>query len=258
MIAWLMLALVVAAIALRWRGRSLAALVAAWLRGPGASRSRGTAASAAAIIMIYGMTSLVALAAAGRLDAIVTFPAELHDATAWVAPIGAGDLWVFAAGIGGGAVLGALLVALTAWRGWRQFGPAYRSPAIARGAHEIGAALVLSAAAGLAEELCFRLAIPLLVAIVSGSGVVGCGVGWALFALAHRYQGRGAMAAVALVGTALAWAYLATGLLLVVVVLHALVDVNALVVRPWMERRFALRVPAHGGTPTHKRNPGGG
>jgi membrane protease YdiL (CAAX protease family) len=45
------------------------------------------------------------------------------------------------------------------------------------------------------------------------------------------------MAAVALVGAALAWIYLATGLLWLVIALHALVDANALVVRPWLERR---------------------
>lgn len=241
MIASLLLPLAIAAIALRWHGRSLAALVADRLRRPGTSRPGATLAWAAGILVMYGATSLVALTLVGRFDAIVTLPAELRDAAAWVPPIGADDLWLFAAAIGGGAIVGALLVALAAWRGWRSFGPAYRSPAMARGPGEIGAALALSAAAGIAEELFFRLMLPLLVAIVSGSGIAGCVVGWALFALAHRYQGRGGMAAVALVGAVLGWMYLATGMLWVVVLLHALVDANALVVRPWVERRFVGR-----------------
>lgn len=216
-------------------------MVADRLRGPGTSRPGTTLAWAAGILLMYGATSLVALALVGRFDAIVTLPAELHDAAAWMAPIGTDDLWLFAAAIGGGAVVGALLVALAAWRGWRSFGPAYRSPAMARGPGEVTAALALSVAAGIAEELFFRLMLPLLVAIVSGSGIAGCVVGWALFALAHRYQGRGGMAAVALVGAALAWVYLATGMLWVAVVLHALVDANALVLRPWVERRFRAR-----------------
>ena len=63
-------------------------------------------------------------------------------------------------------------------------------------------------------------------------------IGWALFTLAHRYQGRGGMAAVALVGAVLAYLYLATGLLWLVALLHAVVDANSLVLRPWLERRF--------------------
>ena len=103
---------------------------------------------------------------------------------------------------------------------------------------EVGAALALSAAAGIGEELFFRLTVPLLAASVFGSAVLGCALGWALFTLAHRYQGRGGMLAVSVVGAVLGWLYLATGQLWVVIVLHALVDANALVVRPWLERRL--------------------
>ncbi|WBH17640.1 CPBP family intramembrane glutamic endopeptidase [Sphingomonas radiodurans] len=223
-----------------WRGRSLAALVAERLRGPFASRRRNATAWATGIFVMYGATSLIALALLGRLDAVLALPSELRAAAAriGVAPIGFDELWIYAGAIGGGFALGALLVALSAWRGWRLLGPSYRSPAIVRTRPEIAAALLLSAAAGVGEELFFRLLVPLLAAIVSGSGTIGCVVGWGLFTLAHQYQGRGGMLAVGVVGAVLGWLYLATGLLWVVALLHALVDVNALVVRPWVERRL--------------------
>ena len=237
-------ALLVAAIAMVahgwWRGRSLATWIAMRVRGRSLSRPRATLGWAAGIAVMYGATSLVALALLGRFDAPIILPRELREAARGlgIAPIALEALWEIGAAIGGGFVLGALFVVIATRRGWRAFGPSYRSPAMAVTRHEAGAALVLSAAAGIGEELFFRLAVPLLAAIVSGSGIAGCSLGWALFTLAHRYQGRGGMAAVALVGAVLGWLYLATGALWLVALLHALVDVNSLVLRPWLERRL--------------------
>ena len=240
MLAAVLLAAAVAMIAHGWwHGRSLAGWVAHRVRGASSARPRASLGWAAGIGVMYGATSLVALALLGRLDALTVLPTEFTDAAALlgVAAVAPEALWEIGAALCGGFVLGALFVVFALRRGWR-FGPPYRSPAIAVTRREAGAALVLSAAAGLGEELFFRLAVPLLAAIVSGSGMVGCVVGWGLFTLAHRYQGRWGMAAVALVGAGLGWLYLATGALWVVVLLHTLVDANSLVVRPWLERRL--------------------
>jgi membrane protease YdiL (CAAX protease family) len=237
-------ALLVAAIAMIahgwWRGRSLAVWIALRVRGRSPSRPRATLGWAAGIGVMYGATSLVALAVLGRLDALIMLPRELRQAAGrlGIAPIALEALWEIGGAIGGGFVLGALLVVVAARRGWRMIGPSYRSPAMAVTRYEAAAALVLSAAAGVGEELFFRLVVPLLAAIVFGSGVAGCALGWALFTFAHRYQGRGGMIAVGLVGAVLGWVYLATGTLWLVALLHALVDANSLVVRPWLERRF--------------------
>jgi membrane protease YdiL (CAAX protease family) len=223
-----------------WSGRSLAARIALAVRGGSMSRPRATLGWAAGIGIMYGATSIVALALLGRLDALAVLPAELRNAgrALGIAPVLIRDLREVALPIGAGFLGGAMLVVLVVRRGWR-IGPRYRSPAVAGTGAEVGAALVLSTAAGVAEEVFFRLTVPLLAAIVFGSAVGGCALGWALFTLAHRYQGRGGMLAVALVGAALGWLYLATGALWIVVALHAIVDANALVVRPWLERRFA-------------------
>lgn len=223
-----------------WRRKSLASIIAERLRGPVPSRPRSSLAWAAGILVMYGATSLVALALVGRLDALVVLPPELVPAVATlgIAPIDLAELGRLGVAIGGGFVLGAAFVVLALKRGWRWIDPPYRSSAVAMRGDEAGAALALSAAAGIGEELFFRLTVPLLAASVFGSAVLGCALGWALFTLAHRYQGRGGMLAVSMVGAVLGWLYLATGQLWVVIVLHALVDANALVVRPWLERRL--------------------
>ncbi|QNE33057.1 CPBP family intramembrane metalloprotease [Sphingomonas sp. NBWT7] len=225
-----------------WRGRSIAASVARAVRGQSRDRRRATLGWAAGIAAMYGVTALTALALLGRLDALSTLPPELAAARALgIAPLSAIGIRDVAGAIAGGFLGGAILVALTAWRRRRTIDLGYRSSAIAASRAEASAALVLAAAAGFGEELFFRLAVPLLVAIVFGSGVAGCAVGWALFTIAHRYQGWRAMAAVGLVGLVLAWLYLATGSLWLVVLLHTIIDANALVIRPWLERVFARR-----------------
>ncbi len=229
-----------AMVAHSWQRPSLASRIAAAVRGGSRSRPRASLGWAAGIAGMYGASSLIALALLGRSDALLVLPAELQAARATfgISFIPPEEITGLALPIAGGFMGGALLVAVLLRRGWR-VGPRYRSPAIARTRQEVGAALVLAAAAGVAEEVFFRLTIPLLFAIVVGSGVAGCVLGWALFTAAHRYQGRGGMVAVALVGAALGWLYLATGALWLVIALHAVVDANALVIRPAIERRFA-------------------
>ncbi|MCC2979859.1 CPBP family intramembrane glutamic endopeptidase [Sphingomonas sp. IC4-52] len=235
-------ALLLAALGLLAHGwstkRSVAARIAWAFRGSSASRPRATLGWALGIALMYGATTLAALALLGRLDALTVLPVELRAAATHlgVAPLRIDAVAEIAWSIGGGFVLGAIAVIVMARRGWLRLGLMYRSPAVATNRREAGAAVLLATAAGVGEELFFRLLIPLLVAIVSGSGVAGCAVGWATFALAHRYQGALGMAAVAIVGAVLAWLYLATGLLWLVILLHTLVDANALVLRPWLEK----------------------
>lgn len=228
-----------------WRGRSMAAWIAGAVRGQSASRPRSTLGWALGIGVMYGATAIIALALIGRLDTLFALPRELRAAATAlsITPIGVDELRDMGVAIVAGFALGGLLVAVSARRGWRTFGPAYRSPAIARTRGETGAALILSAAAGIGEELFFRLLVPLLGALVFGNGIAGCVLGWALFTLAHRYQGRGGMAAVGLVGAVLGWLYLATGQLWLVMALHMIVDANSLIVRPWLERAIPRNRP---------------
>jgi membrane protease YdiL (CAAX protease family) len=92
-------------------------------------------------------------------------------------------------------------------------------------------AILLSVSAGISEELFFRLFVPLLVALVSGSALLGCVVATLLFGALHRYQGAGGVIATTLVGAVLAYVYLASGALWLAMLFHIVIDLNALVVR---------------------------
>ena len=78
-----------------------------------------------------------------------------------------------------------------------------------------------------------------LVAHATGSAWLGFGVGVALFGAAHRYQGWTGILATAGVGMLMTIVYLATGSLAAAMLLHALIDLNAVVVRPIVSGRLS-------------------
>lgn len=139
----------------------------------------------------------------------------------------------------------ATLVAIAIWvhrvRSFRTPVPAAIAPLIPRNGRERLAALVLSLNAGYAEELFFRLALPLLLASVTGSAALGIAIAIAIFGLIHWYQGWKGIVATALVGALLTLIYLQSGSLLRVMVTHAIIDVVGLVVRPMIAERVARR-----------------
>lgn len=141
----------------------------------------------------------------------------------------------------------ATLVAIAVWvrrvRSFRAPVPAAIAPLIPRNGREQVAALVLSLNAGYAEELFFRLALPLLLATVTGSAALGLAIALAIFGLIHWYQGWKGIVATALVGALLTLIYLQSGSLLRVMVTHAIIDVVGLVVRPMIADRLARPDP---------------
>ena len=92
--------------------------------------------------------------------------------------------------------------------------------------------MLLSLVAGVAEELFFRLALPLLVALATGSALAGFILSALLFAAAHRYQGKAGVIATGAMGVAFAVLYLASGALWLAIAAHIVVDLNSLVIRP--------------------------
>jgi membrane protease YdiL (CAAX protease family) len=128
------------------------------------------------------------------------------------------------------------LVALLVLRriGRTPAGIRYRSPAAMRGPSEWPGAVALSLAAGIGEELFFRLTLPLLVAMVTGSGLAGFAVGLVAFGASHRHQGWVGVLATGIVGVFLAGLYLLTGRLWLAMLVHVVIDLNALVLRPML------------------------
>lgn len=182
---------------------------------------------------LFGGGSLLLLALAGRLDAIVVPPPEFAGAAAVAAawlpglgePIGLG-LILLGLLIGGG--IGA---ALSRWRG-RVIAFGDVTAVLPRHGGELGWAALLAIVSGTAEELFFRLVLPLLAALPTGSAWIGFGVATALFGAAHRYQGWAGVIATTLMGAGVAGVYLASGTLWMAVVLHVAINLNGLVLRP--------------------------
>jgi membrane protease YdiL (CAAX protease family) len=199
-----------------------------------------------ASMALLGLGSLGILAVLGRLDAIWTIPAEfaaLHPRPANAPPVQQMSPAMLAGFATGAAIsLGATVVI------WRMRLRKLRAPVVGdieallpRDARETLMAVPLSLNAGISEELFFRLALPLLVTAVTGSALIGLAVASVAFGLMHWYQGWRGVLLTGLVGAFFAWIYVISGSLVRPVVLHVLVDVMALVVRPTLARHLARR-----------------
>lgn len=103
-------------------------------------------------------------------------------------------------------------------------------------------ALLLSVNAGVGEELMFRLLLPLLLILVGLPALPAFALGALLFGLAHWYQGWRGVLLTTLFGVVMTLLYLRSGQLWLVMLLHALVDVNGLIVRPLVGSLLQPRV----------------
>jgi membrane protease YdiL (CAAX protease family) len=182
----------------------------------------------------FVLPAIVGLALLGRLDALTTVPPEFADLRTLL-PSFEGDSRAFVLGMmGGGALVGLVIgTFLATRRNWRVLKPIGNvGSLLPRNRAETANAAAMSIAAGVAEELAFRLFLPLLLALIGGSAIVAFGISLALFGAMHRYQGWAGVIATTIVGGLMTAIYLMTGSLWLAMLLHALIDLNALVVRP--------------------------
>jgi membrane protease YdiL (CAAX protease family) len=198
---------------------------------------------AATLWIGYGATALIGLIVVQRLFGIWVLPAELRAFAfrAGVPPgsIGAGTV---AIGLGTGSLLGLLLTWWRARRGRAPWAAGNVSAVMPTSDADLLPAAVLAVSAGTAEELFYRLYLPLIVAMATGSGLAGTIVATTAFAAMHRYQGWIGMAATFVGGGLLAALYMGTGALWVPMAVHVLVDLNALVLRPALSARVRRRL----------------
>jgi len=147
------------------------------------------------------------------------------------------------AGMAVGAAVGLGVAGFLQWRRLRSVirPPQTPEPLLPRNGRERLAALPLSLNAGVSEELFFRYALPLLLVRMTGELWIALVVSTIAFGLVHGYQGWKGMLATAAVGGFLAMIYLTSGSLLKVMILHALIDIVALIVRPLLMDAFRKR-----------------
>ena len=197
---------------------------------------------------LFGAGTLTLLVAAGQVGAIVRLPDAFVPARGTVIEqVGAIDPWG-AMGLAalGGLVLGGLVAGWLERRG-RRVGLGEVERVMPRDPRELRWAAALAVTAGVTEELYFRLLLPLLIAIVTGSAWAGFALGVALFGAAHRYQGWAGIGATTAVGLLMTLVYLATGSLVATMLLHVLIDLNAVVLRPIVSGRLSSSAATRSG-----------
>lgn len=184
-------------------------------------------------LVLFGGTAVVVL--------VLTFPvvAPLLSATQAV-PAMAWLRDALASGLGAGLVIGTVVggVLLTVWgvRGARREGGIIMVGDIAallpRNRPELGWGAALSVNAGIVEEGLFRLALPALLVIVTGEPISAFVLAALIFGALHAYQGWVGVLATTVVGLLFTLLYVASGSIVLAMLVHALFDLRTLVVIP--------------------------
>lgn len=175
--------------------------------------------------------TVLGLAMLGREEAWWSPPAEFAPVRALLPAMTTADVTT---GAIGGVLIGGVVAG---WRARRGGGPIGRiGMLMPRRRRELPWGAAVTVAAGVAEEPFFRLLLPLLIALVTGSAVAGFGIATLIFGALHRYQGWKGVVGTTLFGGVMAAIYLISGALWLAVLLHTLVDLNALVVWPALAR----------------------
>ena len=184
-------------------------------------------------LVLFGGTAVFVL--------LLTFPlvSPLLTATQAV-PAVASLRDALAGGLGTSLVLGAVVggVLLTVWgvRGARREGGIIMVGDIAallpRNRPELGWGAALSVNAGIVEEGLFRLALPSLLVIVTGEPVSAFVLAALVFGALHAYQGWVGVLATTVVGLLFTLLYVASGSIVLAMLVHALFDLRTLVAIP--------------------------
>ena len=123
---------------------------------------------------------------------------------------------------------------------------------IPRNTAEVRLGALISLNAGTVEELLFRLAVPALLYGAFGNAVVALVISALLFGALHAYQGPIGIIGTTFVGAFLLFLYIATGTILVPIVVHVLIDLRSFVLIPLI----VLRVPRVAAEASPGRRPG--
>lgn len=190
--------------------------------------------------LLFSGASLAVLALIGRLGSLLRLPLEFAPLAAHVDhDLSAGFLPILIGAVIGGAILGAVVAALRQRRG-KTAQPKILGdiePMLPRSRDERRWTALLGAQAGLGEELFFRLMLPLLIVLVTGNAWLAFAAAGLIFGLVHFYQGWVGILATTVAGFGFAALYLASGAIWLAILLHAVVNLNSLWLRPLLMER---------------------
>jgi len=187
------------------------------------------------------------LALLGVLRARILLPHSFSEPAqmlrALVADQGESDARTIGFIIGVGVVTGAALGAVIALK--RSRGNAVsRTNALGdieallpRNCRERWWAALISINAGFSEELFFRVLLPLLLYRVFGNVFAALGISILVFGCVHVYQGWKGVVATTVVGALFTAVYLGSGQIGFSMLLHAVMDLNALLLMPAVRRK---------------------
>jgi membrane protease YdiL (CAAX protease family) len=191
--------------------------------------------------ILFALASIAALALLGRLETLWAVPGEFADALPdSLIPknhgsASSGILIGMGVALTFGAVLGAFLPKLY---GDKPAGMGDFDALMPRNPAERRLAFLLSLSAGIGEEIYFRLMLPLLLVLAGLQSLAAFALAAVLFGLVHLYQGWKGVLATGAMGAFMSFVYLLSGSLWLVVLVHVLIDLNGLLLRPFLARRF--------------------
>lgn len=185
--------------------------------------------------LAFALPSLAGLLLIGRGEALRTMPAEFGSVARLLPRLEGQALDTMLASAGLGMLIGTVLIVVASRlrRSRKPIGTLGDIGALLpRNRAELVPAALLCVTAGVTEELTFRLWLPLLLVLLTGSAAFAFGAAALLFGLLHLYQGWPGVVGTTALGAVLSAVYLMTGLLWLAVVLHIAIDLNGLVLRP--------------------------
>ncbi|WP_338501432.1 CPBP family intramembrane glutamic endopeptidase [Sphingomonas kaistensis] len=188
-------------------------------------------------MLLFGFGGAALLAWLGRTDALTGLPSEFAAAAARFSsaqePAAAATSETML-----GMALGMTLGLVVTFYIWRARLRAARRPIgdiealLPRTRREVLAAIPLSINAGISEEIFFRAALPMLAFVATGSVPLSFAISIVSFGIAHWYQGFKGVLATTAMGALFAYLYLSSGSLLKPILIHILIDLVALAIRP--------------------------
>ncbi len=184
-------------------------------------------------LVLFGGTAVLVLLLVHPVVSPLLDATQAVPVVAWLRDALAGGLGI---GLVIGAVVGGVLLTAVGVRSARRDGGIIMVGDIAallpRNRPELGWGAALSVNAGIVEEALFRFALPALLVIVTGEPISAFVLAALVFGALHAYQGWIGVVATTIVGLLFTVLYVASGSIVLAMLVHALFDLRTLVLIP--------------------------